>query len=155
MPLTRSFLATLILGLVPVTALASDGAEVSALEKWETAPETVFAAAEIDLDDWQWRARPVIVFANSENDPAFARQLDLLRADISEVIDRDIILVTDTAPAEMSALRTKLRPKGFMLVLIGKDGQVKLRKPFPWDMRELSRVIDKMPMRQQEMRAAR
>jgi len=35
--------------------------------------------------------------------------------------------------------------------LIGKDGMVKLRKPFAWNMRELSRVIDKMPMRQQEI----
>jgi len=37
-------------------------------------------------------------------------------------------------------------------VLIGKDGNVKLRKPFAWGMRELSRVIDKMPMRQQEIK---
>jgi hypothetical protein len=36
---------------------------------------------------------------------------------------------------------------------MGKDGQIKLRKPFPWDARELSRSIDKMPMRQQEMRS--
>jgi hypothetical protein len=49
-------------------------------------------------------------------------------------------------------LRTKLRPRGFMVVLIGKDGGVKLRKPFPWDVREFSRSIDKMPMRQQELR---
>jgi len=38
-----------------------------------------------------------------------------------------------------------------MLVLIGKDGGVKLRKPFPWNVREISRVIDKMPMRRQEI----
>jgi len=36
--------------------------------------------------------------------------------------------------------------------LIGKDGKVKLRKPRPWTVRELSRVIDKMPMRQQELK---
>jgi len=40
-------------------------------------------------------------------------------------------------------------------VLIGKDGGVKLRKPFPWSVRELSRSIDKMPMRQQELRDRR
>jgi hypothetical protein len=44
-----------------------------------------------------------------------------------------------------------LHPKGFNWVLIGKDGKIKLRKPFAWDMRELSRVIDKMPIRQREM----
>ncbi|MEO0922698.1 MAG: DUF4174 domain-containing protein, partial [Pseudomonadota bacterium] len=42
-----------------------------------------------------------------------------------------------------------------MLALVGKDGTIKLRKPVPWDVRELSRVIDKMPMRQQEVRDRR
>ncbi|MEM9709036.1 MAG: DUF4174 domain-containing protein [Pseudomonadota bacterium] len=39
-----------------------------------------------------------------------------------------------------------------MLTLIGKDGTVKLRKPRAWDVRELSRSIDKMPLRQDEIR---
>jgi len=34
---------------------------------------------------------------------------------------------------------------------VGKDGRVALRKPAPWSVRELSRSIDKMPLRQQEM----
>ena len=54
--------------------------------------------------------------------------------------------------AGKSTLRKTLHPKGFNWVLIGKDGKIKLRKPFAWDMRELSRVIDKMPIRQREMR---
>ena len=63
------------------------------------------------------------------------------------------MIVVDTEPALSSALRSSLRPKGFVWVLIGKDGKVKLRKPFAWDMRELGRVIDKMPMRRQEIKA--
>ena len=55
----------------------------------------------------------------------------------------------------LGPLREKLRPRGFMLVLIGKDGGVKLRKPFPYNVRELSRNIDKMPMRQREIRERR
>jgi hypothetical protein len=62
------------------------------------------------------------------------------------------MVVVDTSPNSKSILRKNLRPKGFVWVLIGKDGTVKLRKPFAWDMRELSRVIDKMPMRQQEIK---
>jgi hypothetical protein len=30
-----------------------------------------------------------------------------------------------------------------------------LRKPFPWDVREITRAIDKMPMRREEMRVKR
>jgi len=61
-------------------------------------------------------------------------------------------VLTDTDPAAKSALRTALRPRGFGLVLIDKDGEVKLRKPAPWSTREISRSIDKWPTRQQEIR---
>ena len=67
-------------------------------------------------------------------------------------MERDVVVITDTDPEGRSALRKKLRPRGFMLTLIGKDGGVKLRKPFPWDVRELTRQIDKMPIRRQEIR---
>jgi protein-L-isoaspartate O-methyltransferase len=77
--------------------------------------------------------------------------MSLLRADLSELAEQDAIILTDTNPSLKSALREQLRPRGFMLVLIGKDGGVKLRKPFPWNVREISRVIDKMPMRRQEI----
>jgi hypothetical protein len=39
-----------------------------------------------------------------------------------------------------------------MLTLIGKDGGVFQRKPFAWDVREIIRSIDKMPIRKQEIR---
>ena len=52
----------------------------------------------------------------------------------------------------MSELRKELRPRGFGLVLLGKDGQVKLRKPSPWDVREITHAIDKWPIRLKEIR---
>jgi hypothetical protein len=108
-------------------------------------------AAEISLSDFLWTHRPIIVLADSPDDPRFIKQISLLRADLSELAERDVIILTDTDPSLKLALRQHLRPRGFMLVLIGKDGGVKLRKPFPWNVREISRVIDKMPMRRQEI----
>jgi len=70
---------------------------------------------------------------------------------MQELINRDVVIITDTDRSDRSDIRTKLRPRGFQLTLIGKDGGVKLRKPFPWDVRELSRQIDKMPIRKQEI----
>ena len=32
------------------------------------------------------------------------------------------------------------------------DGTILLRKPAPWDVREISRSIDKLPLRKQEVR---
>jgi hypothetical protein len=78
--------------------------------------------------------------------------MELLSKDLEAAAERDLMIVIDTEPAFDSALRNSLRPKGFVWVLIGKDGKVKLRKPFAWDMRELGRVIDKMPMRQQQLK---
>ena len=105
------------------------------------------------LEEYLWQKRPVIVFADSEFDPSFVEQIELLEAGLEELEARDVVILKDTDPTLTSELRKELRPRGFAIVLIGKDGGVKLRKASPWDVREISRVIDKMPIRQQEMRA--
>ena len=96
-------------------------------------------------------ARPVVVFADSAADPRFAEQMDLIIAEIERLAERDVVVITDTDPAARSDIRIALRPRGFMLTLVAKDGRVNLRKPNPWSVRELTRAIDKMPLRQQEM----
>lgn len=111
-----------------------------------------FTADEIDLADLVWKARPIAIFANTPNDPAFIEQMELLEAREDELRLRDVVVITDTDPDARSALRLKLRPRGFMLAIIGKDGEIKIRKPFPWSVREITRNIDKMPIRQREIR---
>jgi hypothetical protein len=78
-----------------------------------------------------------------------------LTARLDALAARDVVVITDTDPAARSELRQKLRPRGFALVLIGKDGVIYLRKPAPWHVREITRSIDKLPMRQQELRDGR
>ena len=104
-----------------------------------------------NLEIYEWTHRPVVVFANSDKDPNFISQIEFLSEDIKALLERDIIVLIDTDPKMSSSLRKKLRPHGFAFVLIGKDGQVKLRKPSPWNIREIARVVDKMPIRQQEI----
>ncbi|MEX3316037.1 DUF4174 domain-containing protein [Sulfitobacter sp. PS-8MA] len=108
-----------------------------------------------DLSEFQWKKRPVLVFANSESDPAFVAQMEYLRAQPDELRLRDVVVLTDTDPAARSPLRLRMRPRGFMLVLVDKEGGIELRKPFPWDVREITRSIDKMPLRQREIREAK
>lgn len=108
-----------------------------------------------DLQQFVWEKRPIVVFADSPNDPNFGLQMEYLQERVADLAERDVIVLTDTDPGAAGPLREALRPRGFMLVLIGKDGGVKLRKPFPWDVRELSRTIDKMPVRQREIRDRR
>lgn len=131
---------------------AADGAQATA----ETAePEAPLSAVEVNLSDFLWLKRPIVVFADTPADPRFQRQMELLTARPGPLEERDVVILVDTDPDALGPLRKKLRPRGFMLALIGKDGGVKLRKPFPWDVRELSRAIDKMPMRRQELRDKR
>lgn len=114
------------------------------------------SAADLNIDDFLWLNRLIVVFADSDRDPSFREQIELLTGRFAPLLlERDVILVTDTDPDNPSDIRTRLRPRGFGLVLIDKDGRVKLRKPRPWDVRELSRSIDKTELRQQEMRDAR
>ena len=106
-----------------------------------------------NLSSYRWTHRPIVVFANSPEDVNYTRQIKMLESGLNQLLVRDVVVLTDTNPSEVSPLRELLRPRGFALLLIGKDGQVKLRKPFPWSVRELSRAIDKMPMRRQELNA--
>ena len=108
-----------------------------------------------DLSSYRWTHRPIVVFANSPEDVNYTRQIKMLESGLNQLLVRDVVVLTDTNPSEVSPLRELLRPRGFALLLIGKDGQVKLRKPFPWSARELSRAIDKMPMRRQELNATK
>lgn len=105
-----------------------------------------------ELSQFRWEKRLVVVFADSPDDPRFMEQLRLLEADAPALALRDVVVLTDTDPAAKTALRTELRPRGFSLVIVGKDGQSIIRKPLPWSVREISRSIDKMPMRLQEIR---
>jgi hypothetical protein len=109
------------------------------------------AANTVALADLYLHKRIVVVFADTDADPAFVHQMDMLRVNPSDLDDRDVILLTDTTPETPSELRQKLRPNGFSLVIIDKDGSNTLRKPRPWSTREIVRVIDKFPSRRDEL----
>ena len=138
----RPFLAVLALALPALLSVSACAEEVVTF-----AP---VAAAEVVEGDLLYVLRPVIVFADSPNDPAFIRQMELLTRSYDEFAARDVILITDTDPAHPSALRKKLRPRGFSLVLMDKDWKPSIRKPLPWDGREIVNSIDKMPIARSE-----
>ncbi len=144
----KHVLTLVIAALIPLGAAATDGSEPAGAK-------FVQSAEDRDLNEFLWTNRPIIVFADTPADPRYQQQLDMLIEGEAMLRERDVVVLTDTDPAARSALRSKLRPRGFQLVLIGKDGGVKLRKPFPWSVRELSRSIDKFPLREQEIRERR
>ena len=135
-----------------ITILSSSATAGETLAAWQANPSRIFSTSDVDLSDMVWVARPLVIFTNSPLDPTFKEQMALLQEGLDVILERDVMIVVDTNPKLKTTVRKNLRPKGFVWVLIGKDGSVKLRKPFAWNMREISRVIDKMPMRQQEIK---
>ena len=116
-------------------------------------PLPVQAAQDVTPDALIWQARPVVVFADTPQQPQFAQQMRLLSEDPEPLLLRDVVIITDTNPAAMSVWREKLRPRGFSLVLMDKDGAVVIRKPLPWSVREIIQAIDRMPIRRDEIRS--
>ena len=115
----------------------------------------IFAGGALAEDDplaaYKWEARPVIIFADSEKDPRFQKQIANLSARSDDMTERDVVILMDTDPSADSALRKLFRPRDFQIILVGKDGQTKLRRPHPISAEDLNRQIDRMPMRRREM----
>lgn len=150
-----SAITVVFLAATGSTGSAQEAEAVSVLDRWSTDPSVHFDGSEINLNDFIWQARVLIVFADTPNDPLFQRQIELLDTDLAALAERDVVIVMDSDGQSRSDLRNALRPRGFGLVLVDKDGRVALRKPQPWDIREISRVIDSTPLRQLEIEERR
>jgi hypothetical protein len=142
-----------LVAVLATTGLSADEAvmEETVFDRWEANPTQIFEASEVTLAELRWLVRPVVIFADTPNDPRFSQQIEMLLADIDRLIERDVILITDTDPAANTSVRTALRPRGYALTVVDKDGRVLQRKPEPWSVRELTGSIDRTPLRQQEI----
>ena len=120
----------------------------------------------VDLRAYQWKNRLLILFAPSEDDPVYQSFKEQLERRNQEVQERDLLIfhVPETGEDRVGHLPLNrgqvlfLRKKFSILtgqhiaILIGKDGEVKLRGELPLGLSEIFSVIDAMPMRQLEMR---
>lgn len=129
-------LLTISLSLICNLSQAADGNLFRSLT-----PETT------DLNHYQWRYRPLVIFAPSKSDADYIQQMSILEKSKAELADRDIIVLSDTSPASKGHLRSQLNPKGFEVVLVGKDGGMKLRQQKPLSSEALLSTVDSMPMR--------
>jgi hypothetical protein len=142
----RLIAIVILLAAGPVSAQSGTPVETTVAAESGTVAEP----AQPSLEDLLWVARPVVVFADTPNDPRFHQQMRMLEEREAELADRDVVILTDTDPAAKGPLRIALRPRGFNLVLIDIDGTVAQRRPAPTTARELINLIDRMPSRRQE-----
>jgi hypothetical protein len=119
----------------------------------------------MDLTQFQWKNRLLFIFAEDANHPLFKNLQSQILAQKAEVDDRDLIVfeVPTNGPVQMGttnldrqqadSLRNHfdLPSDTFSLILIGKDGGIKLKRSDQVDLTEVFGLIDSMPMRQREM----
>ena len=120
----------------------------------------------VNLDDYQWHNRLLLLLAPDASAPAVAQARDNLERRFEEVVDRDLLVIQlffngqslvgdrPITVSEAAQLRLELGidPDEQVLVLIGKDGGVKRRAPLLTDLQEIFTQIDAMPMRRNEIR---
>ena len=119
-----------------------------------------------DLTSYRWQQRLLLVFAAQPSDPDFMVFAQSLSASRDAVQDRDLVLgrlfeqgpshlgERSLLPEDAQSLRHRfaIRPTTFTVVLIGKDGGVKMVRQGRVDLEAIFARIDAMPMRRQEMR---
>jgi len=118
------------------------------------------------LGDYQWENRLLVVSSPAPDEPKFARQLQQVAATGREFGERDLVLISLATDGTSLAGKRKLDPTqveeiraalgidagAFAVLLVGKDGTVKLSKNTIVPMDDIYALIDKMPMRQREIR---
>lgn len=106
------------------------------------------------VSERRWQNRLLIVMAEEESDPRLMTQRRMLGPGIGGLRERDVLLIEVVGD---DPLRGSLQvgKGGFHVLLVGKDGGVKLRESSPVLPERINAVVDAMPMRQAEMRQRR
>lgn len=113
------------------------------------------------LSDYQWKNR-IIILSDQEPDFSNAKEaLETLSAFDKELKERDILIFLhrdgkryDTNFKLVNTAIVKSIQKNFSgYFLIGKDGGIKSRKPYPIDPNAIFTLIDGMPMRRAEIKS--
>lgn len=118
-----------------------------------------------DLGQYVWKNRLLFLFSPSPEAPAYKALSDELRRNPDGVRDRDLLVFRileqgpslvgsqEMSPQEAEELRRRFGAgRGALtMVLVGKDGGVKLQRSEPVALSDIFGLIDSMPMRQREM----
>lgn len=130
----------------------------------------VLAAATSSLAPHLWQHRVVVIHDGGRSEDWMGEQVEALRKAKAENIERDIVVwvcrsrqcvvdaeagVAAKGALDHHTVGQDLGLQGPSIILLGKDGGVKLRRGSMAEPAELHALIDKMPMRQAEMRLRR
>ncbi len=117
-----------------------------------------------NLDAYKWENRILLLKVSDFSSGELKEQLKTLQHHPEELRNRDILIfiVTDDAVLDTLKRKTVLKSRQIIeayglkdfqgLILIGKDGGVKMKERFVVRPKAIFSLIDSMPMRQAEMK---
>ena len=106
------------------------------------------------LTQYLWKHRVVLSFSAAESTPeriSLLRQIEQYQCEFDDRQMVHIDLIAGSNDHQLLSRQFSLPNKNFNLVLLGKDGDVKLLTSQP-SLENLLTLIDTMPMRQRELR---
>ena len=120
----------------------------------------------LDLKSFEWENRVLIVSGNGSK---YQNQFDNLEGNKNEYTERDmVVILINKDESKISydglnvlnkldyestfSIRKRFNFDNFNLILIGKDGGVKYNNNEPVKINKIFEIIDKMPMRMQEIK---
>jgi hypothetical protein len=120
----------------------------------------VLAGSVPSVSAMEWNRRVLLVCAPDAGNPSLSRQrrtmaswkagADERHLTTVEIVGDKVVGASD--PADTLRQRYRLPSNAFAVILIGKDGGIKLRQAQPIAAAELQDTIDAMPMRRGEAR---
>lgn len=105
------------------------------------------------LESYRWKSRVIVTFASSKSNPdrlLLKKQIDELDCDFKTRNLIHVDLIQGTNEYESQSKKFSISGSKFKLLLLGKDGEVKLKTSSP-SLLDVFAKIDAMPMRQREM----
>jgi len=122
-------------------------------------------AMDEDIAHLQWKKRLLLVFAADSAQSNFQSLANEISSRQADVEDRDLVVfeILESGTSRMN--RSRIEPQkaasireqfgiasdGFTVILVGKDGGIKLKRNDQVRLDEIFKLIDSMPMRQDEM----
>lgn len=113
-----------------------------------------------ELTEFKWKKR-ILLLMDTKND-LHTRNLQLSKFDghYNGIMERDLVLLVYNGKEvlDRDGMTTNINPYNVTygefqgIILIGKDGGVKLRKKYIVEANEVFDLIDQMPMRRSEMK---
>lgn len=151
---------------LPASSSSTEAVQETTVPTAVALPKVEDIAMHLDLSDYLWENRLLLIFAPSEATSAYRQQMQIFADAQAGFDERDLLLIEllvdgnnrlngePVAEEDAASVRSRygIANNDFVVMLIGKDGTQKRRDTEPVAAEAIFSAIDAMPMRQQEMR---